>query len=95
MCLLLLNLITLLLARTPKPVCSNEVSIGPNVKLPSTYDVQILPSVPVHVNVSVILFEIISVDEPKQVECFKSLGCIIIKIGQHVLFSADTFYNGP
>ena len=47
---------------------SNEAQIGPNVRLPSNYDVQVLPSIPVHVNVSVVLFEIISVDEPKQVK---------------------------
>ena len=49
-------------------VLSYEVQIGPDVKLPNGYDVQVLPSVPVHVNVSVLLFEVLSVDEPKQVE---------------------------
>ena len=44
------------------------VRLGPNVRLPPTYDVQVLPSIPVRVNISVILFEIVSVNEPKQVQ---------------------------
>ena len=46
----------------------DAIKIGPHVRLPSTYDVQVLPSTPVHVNVSLLLFKILSVNEPKQVE---------------------------
>ena len=55
------------------PVVSNDgIQIGPNVRLPPNYDVQVLPSIPVRVNISVVLIDIISVDEPKQVE-FKTI----------------------
>ena len=62
----------LLLAKT---VSSSDVQIGPNVKLPSTYDVQVLPGVPVFVNISIVLFEIISIDEPNQVESLDIWQC--------------------
>ena len=65
MWLRLLYCTVLLLAET---VYSSDVQIGPNVKLPSTYDVQVVPAVPVLVNMSIVLFEIISIDEPNQVE---------------------------
>ena len=57
-----------LLAET-RPVLSNDgIQIGPNVRLPPTYDVQVFPSSPVPVNMSVVLFEIVSVNEPEQVQ---------------------------
>ena len=58
----------LFLVATQKSVFATaEVQISPNIMLPTTYNVQILPNFPVHVNVSIILYEIISVDEPRQV----------------------------
>ena len=54
------------------------VQLGPNVRLPPNYDVEVLPSIPVRVNMSVILFEIVSVNEPKQVQ-FKT-NMILLKV---------------
>ena len=57
-----------LIAGIAKNVFSKDiVQIGSHIQLPSSYDIQALPSIPVHVNVSVFLYEIISIDEPKQV----------------------------
>ena len=75
------------------PVLSNdEVQIGPNVRLPPTYDVQVLPSVPVTVNMSVVLFEIVSVNEPKQVE-FKTTEILQDRPILKTYFSLSSFYT--
>lgn len=71
MCLKVENIVALFLVGSLafiKILPSHEVKIGPHVSLPITYDVQVLPSVPVHVNVSLLIFEILTVDEPKQVK---------------------------